>query len=1215
MNNLSFFLASNDISSLNQTLLQAYGPVDGYENTQYRVTSKLSVNSLNTFAASDGELIVCNVTGQSDKLNLILKPNINYTSEVFKGTPKVKYFVYRGISKSSFFDTGGVVKTTKDNHILNSLNIGSGIGSLSIAQKKMDFADSLILITSLTATELIDNLFTQEDYYQIEVQAGDKLGLCTDDFGFEIMLEENGFNPNIKQAKLLENNIDVTTPGGLSNIEKEVKRLEILNYIDPTAFFGLFFRKNALLFDPKNGKSVPTNSPHYFRWHQYLFLDKFFTANTIYIDIRNNYSLPPTINKVGKSFSQIKISVDGNSPVTPTNYQCYNKTSIISAWPIHILDGTFTHSPTSSNYDYFKIKIAIENKTAKELFHVLTNHLGDSWEKEYNHKVQYEKLEDKDSSWKKDVELRTYKANDTKGVASYIKIEVAEYSTESKIEDQIVNYQLHNLTAESITNQLSPSLIDLGNSNNFTREKEGAPQNKYNTHIYGLGATIYSENRNIGCEVTRGKAVDSIGEICFAYRTEKSLQASGIALNHDKLAKVGEGATQISKKLHTQSFAYNTIKNSFQDPMETVSGENDSDDNSEGYFNKVAIHNHQKKNKSILGIHRVSFIDGMAKKALEIRINDPIILRGLTGNSPAECFTSIAYTNAQKQIINTFISSEFVTKRFVAFQSKSTTELTGTGRKVFKQTFDLIGLKANGNTLELQPSSSALNLTFYSVDGANFSTTEYAAAFRNEEGIDNVVTDKVITNDVVPNFDAGNPFGNLLTSIRTTLNSISNGGVRDRILYNEVRDYLYDGDLDNLTFEIAFRLPFYIEDINQIPYTQIVNVGITIDNNPYIDYFEQDTPSEEWFTLANDLRRMQTPPLEDLTRSGLNTLNSNKKTYEKEFYDAAEIKQEAYFQTVNLPVNAATTFNWENPKSYFNIKGKYPHLPYSNGSTHNTNSYDLTHLVNATVITSAKKTSLEAIKTEDFGYVEIADGSYVINGQTKILNGKYLFKKKNETVFKIYDFYWSNPKNNSGITFGFGYDIGGRSDYNGLLDYLNLSAANVTGIKQTVLNNSLGKRKIDAMKEFFPFKEVVWDTIKLEYNVTIDKTKPILQDEYLNNIIQNIVKSREYLKIYHSSQPLFYKNDEIKIINIAELCIYSTFIWNRGADRANLNYDSNSTSNYKRRRAAHARFLIHAFNTHDIRWLRCFVQQSGITHTDKVLTFLALPGIIKSYRL
>lgn len=1251
MSALSFFLSSGDIPSMVQSDTDAYGPVKDHEDVKYRVTSKLPVDTKNVFSVVEGEIIVCNVSGSenTDKVNIFLKPTINYASLYYTGMPKVKYFVYRGVKKSSFFDTNNNVKTSiTENEVLKTLNTGiATTGIVAPATRRQNFKDSFEDITNLANTypdpndntnilsNLVDTLFVKEDYNQIKVDSGDKLGICGSDFGFEIMLEENGFNPTIEQAKLLENIIDTTVD--TTPVKKKIKQLEILNYIDPAAFFGLFFRKDSRVIDPKNGKGLTSSRACY-----NLFLSKLKTGTRIYVDIRNKFALPVTINTSGKSFSQIKVSVDGSTPSTARNYQYFKKdTTIISTWPIHIMDESFSNPvPQGAWYDYFKINVAIENKNPKEFFHVITSHLGASWKKErvYTNEQKFEKLIDQDSNWKNHVELHTYKANNTKPVASYIRVEVTQYSDEKKINDQIVNYKLDQFSFENITHQLSPTLINLGHSNDLTRGRDVINNvNKYNLLISGLGTTTYSETRGIGCELTQGKAIDSIGEVCFSYRTSKSLQINGIDFYKDvenknvlkstvKLANNGERSNQINKDLYSESFVYNRIKNNYAEVIKThidvskLRGK--YRDVFRSYDELVQAHNEHKKNKSIISVHKVKFTDGGDKKGIELRINDPIMIRGLIGNSPAECFLSIAYTYLERQAIQNIIKNNFETARFVSFISDTNNDITTSGRKLFKQTFKLLGLKLNGNDLELQ--EEILDLIFYSFDGTNFITADYANGYKNEEGINNTLVNKVITNDIIPEFDTGNPFNNsnfatdTYTSIKTLLTTISNGGARNKILYNEIRDYLYDGDLDNLTYEIAFRLPFYIEDVTQTPYTMISQNGVTVDNNPFINFYEQDTPTEEWFTEAQTLRTKQlSPTLETFAYSGLTTSTSIKKIFEKEFYTIANTKREAHFITVNLPVNAATTFNWENPKSYFNRKGKHPHLPIEGKySSAIANTYNLTHLNSAIpkVITNVQKTTLEAIATTDFGYVPIADGTYSINGVSKTLNGKYVFTEKNETTFKIYDFTWTNDNNASGITFGFGYDIGSRSNYNKLLNYLNINSTSVTGIKQTVFNNALGKKRIDAQKEFWPFKNAVWNTISLDYNITIDKTKPILQDEYLNVIQKNVVKNRQYLKVYKSTESQFYKDEQMKILNLAELCVYSTFVWNRGADRANLNYSLNSLKPYKVRRAKHVRRLIHAINTHDIRWLRHFVEESGIYHKDRVIKFLSLPEIIKHYR-
>ncbi len=1195
---ISFYISSSDMQV--QTNTQAYGPVDLKEDTQYRVTSKLSIQDKKIYSPMEGEIVVSN-TSDPDLVNLILKPFINYAE--FLGIPKVKYFIYRGIKKSSYFENTGEIKESKENKVLEALNKGViNDGELSPLIRRNKFKDSFEIISNNTDTNTkIDSFFTKEDYNQIHINKGAAIGLGSTEFGFEIMLEENGFNPTIEEARTLENIIDISIISTEAN--KEIKRLEILNYIDPAAYFGLFFRQNFKIENPKDGNVVRR-----FRDGYNLFLSKLNTGTSVYIDIRNKYGLPPHINVSGKSFSQIKISNTGNSPTLSTDYKSFKKgTTTINVWPIHILKEGFT-GRKGSKYDYFRIKIAIPNKNNNELFHLQTNHLGASWvnKKTYEHKQRYEKLVDNDTNWKKEIELRTYVANNTNAVSSYIRLEYSDYSDDKVIQDQILNYKRHELSIEKITHQLTPTLIELGKTNDLTRNKT-AINNIYKNTLSGLGNTIFSETKGIGCELTQGKAIDSIGEVCFSYRTANSIKAKGINLNKDRIPNKGERSNQFNRNIYREAFFYNRAQKQYTGKK----AKREPND----YLEWINLYNDHKKNKSITSVHKIQFSDaGNTKNGLEIRVNDPILLTGLTGNSPAECFLSIAYTTAQKQIIETKIKDTFLANKFVFFISYTNTLIKDSGRQLFKQTFKLLGLKENGGNIELQEEN--LEIPFYSIDGSNFTTSEYATLFKNEIGEENTPTDRVMTNEVIPNFITGNPFdAALLTDIQNTLTQISDNGSRDRILYNEIRDYLYDGDLDNLTFEIAFRLPFYIEDITKTPYTKVTVNSAVVDNNPFINFFEKDN-TQEWFKLANELRsKQQSPVLEELFRSGLTKTTANKKTYEKEFYSIASTKQEAYFATINLPINAATTFNWENPKSYFNRIGKKPHIPYSKGkASAKSNIYNLSHLKSAGVITLAQETKLNAIALANFGYEEISDGTFTINGASKKINGKYVIKEKNESTFKIYDFSWSSTKNNSGITFGFGYDIGGRSNYNSLLNYINETSANVTGLKKTVLQNALGKHKILAMKEFYPFKKEVWDTISLDYNITIGKTLPLLQGDdsqstqkYLKRIIDYVIKNRLYMKVYDNSENQFYKDDSLKVLNVAELCVYSTFVWNRGDGRANLG--SRATTNVN-----HAKRLIQAINTHDIRWLRYFIERSKIFHTPKVLLFLNLEGIIKHFR-
>ena len=134
-----------------------------------------------------------------------------------------------------------------------------------------------------------------------------------------------------------------------------------------------------------------------------------------------------------------------------------------------------------------------------------------------------------------------------------------------KIEDQIVSYKLHELSAETLSNQLSPTLIALGESTDLTRAKEAsATTNTFNTSAFGLGTTLYSETRGIGNELTQGKAVDTVGEVCFAYRTANTIMVDGITIDKDRKADRGKGANRINKVLNKESFFYNSLQKHYK---------------------------------------------------------------------------------------------------------------------------------------------------------------------------------------------------------------------------------------------------------------------------------------------------------------------------------------------------------------------------------------------------------------------------------------------------------------------------------------------------------------------------------------------------------------------------------------------------------------------------------------------------------------------------
>lgn len=231
----------------NQTSGLAYGPITGNETTQYRVTSKFQLTvDLKAYAICDGVVFIHPVTGHSDLVNLIIKPS-NLDDAGF--TP-VEYFVYRGLNKSNFVDgnddlilktssdTTDLINEIHDTHaqaVLDSIGSNNEIsGSPSSSTVGWDKrSNNSILLKDIFFTNNADNQLAF-------VSKGDYIGNFSFEedrpVGFEIVLKERFFNPDINYLKTLEHIVTATAPGsndiegneGLANMYERKKFLTLL---------------------------------------------------------------------------------------------------------------------------------------------------------------------------------------------------------------------------------------------------------------------------------------------------------------------------------------------------------------------------------------------------------------------------------------------------------------------------------------------------------------------------------------------------------------------------------------------------------------------------------------------------------------------------------------------------------------------------------------------------------------------------------------------------------------------------------------------------------------------------------------------------------------------------------------------------------------------------------------------------------------------------
>lgn len=383
-------------------------------STQYRVNSLFTgiaagaTGPLKAYAMLNGSAIIQEVEGQPDLVNLILKPdvqpNITYAT--------VKYFVYKGLKKSSFLDSSGDVLsesaaqsdllkrmwTTRDNQneSIEKINsndsepidtTGDSDSSLFPPADAGDsppyvippqFSDSPIIpMTSnlrrsdlglpdkdgvqVSSTTLLDDIFDNNTFQPIT--QGWYLGDfdTSKNYGLEILTAYPGYEHTLGSIKQYDHIVTITySPGQnqFANNQQEdflikSKREQILAFVDPAAFFGLLF-KNKVKYYNNNKVNEYTANDLYTN-----VIARFFTKDKVYVDIRNE--LNNSLNYFGNygigsgtNASQIKVNTSGT---------LVTKSYFDNGWPILVLSNTDFTALSNSEKHSLKLSLPQGNNT------------------------------------------------------------------------------------------------------------------------------------------------------------------------------------------------------------------------------------------------------------------------------------------------------------------------------------------------------------------------------------------------------------------------------------------------------------------------------------------------------------------------------------------------------------------------------------------------------------------------------------------------------------------------------------------------------------------------------------------------------------------------------------------------------------------------------------------------------------------------------------
>jgi pyrrolidone-carboxylate peptidase len=350
-------------TNLTQVVANSYGPESG---SPASLKNKFHCTSLFTapadqkaFAVVDGIIMVQREAGNNDTVNLIMKP----FRQAMLGYTPVKYFVYRGIRLDSYLKG-----TNATDEKLLRLQAGAStfvdeLWNLHIAQNgaATPFETKALGYDPATQNvgDTIDSIFFREDpNLQLPfARRGTHIGEFHANaggsaFGFEIILEEGTFQPDLAFARKASHIIDVSAlPTGSASqlLALKIKREEILNFIDPAAFWGMHQSKDGYVnLSDGVGNTVKLEGAQVFT----DVVSKFFTKNTLYLDIRNENGLSLDFHGAYEAGAGNAMEIgDTAGALAPTNYETND-------WPILIRSDAGSANPDDFNEVHFKFKLS-----------------------------------------------------------------------------------------------------------------------------------------------------------------------------------------------------------------------------------------------------------------------------------------------------------------------------------------------------------------------------------------------------------------------------------------------------------------------------------------------------------------------------------------------------------------------------------------------------------------------------------------------------------------------------------------------------------------------------------------------------------------------------------------------------------------------------------------------------------------------------------------
>ncbi|KOS04786.1 hypothetical protein AM493_01050 [Flavobacterium akiainvivens] len=290
-------------SQITQSAGQAFGPASA---TSYRISAAFNATaSAKAFAICKGIVMIQSNASSASKVNLILKPYTQPISGV-----NIKYFIYRGLRKSDFFDSSGIVLTSGSDFITKIRDDFNSFHADDPVNPNPPFLAKYIGFDPQNQpdTLLIDDFFFKESQY---VESGGEFVEDEDAFGaFELPLITMGaslgyfsagecavdvvldygdyrplgelgeFNFNLYYARA--NKVSIVLPGNDVYEDKVIKE-QIFQFLDIAAYFGSHTDNGTVIIDNNGTKENKTGTAIYS-----AVLTNFNTKNQLYLYIQSD---------------------------------------------------------------------------------------------------------------------------------------------------------------------------------------------------------------------------------------------------------------------------------------------------------------------------------------------------------------------------------------------------------------------------------------------------------------------------------------------------------------------------------------------------------------------------------------------------------------------------------------------------------------------------------------------------------------------------------------------------------------------------------------------------------------------------------------------------------------------------------------------------------------------------------------------------------------